>query len=127
MELLKIVLDRHLNGQSLVKPIDIMTDLYSMKWLLHPGGDAQYKIVKFYLDSLNQSGELGFSDKGEYSVSGKALETFEQYEEDERKHTENVKMQWRMFWLALAVAFLTCVQAGMIKLPALIDLSHWKP
>jgi hypothetical protein len=32
-------------------------------------------------------------------------------------------MQWRMFWLTLTIAALTLVQAGLIKLPAIIDLT----
>ena len=51
------------------------------------------------------------------------VEAIEEYEEQERKHTENVKMQRRMFYVAVAVAFLTVAQAGLIKLPTLLDLS----
>lgn len=123
IDLLKILLDRHLNGKTPVNSIDIMTDLYSIKWMLHPDGDAQYKKVKFYLDSLVKSGEMVVTYDGQYSVSEKALPKIEEYEEDERKHTENVKMQRRMFWLAVIIALLTCVQAGLIKLPTLIDFS----
>jgi hypothetical protein len=31
-------------------------------------------------------------------------------------------MQRRMFWLTLIIAALTLVQAGLIKLPAIVDL-----
>lgn len=78
--------------------------------------------MEFYLDSLVLSGELK-RDSYNYVVTGLALRTIEAYEEQERKHTENVKMQWRMFWLALAVAAAAIVQAGLVKLPSLVDLS----
>lgn len=99
-----------------------MVDLYSIKWVLHPYGDAQHKKVKFYLDSLVPSGELDEIDY-KYSVAGDALRTIEEYEEEERKHTETVKMQRRMFWLTLVIALLTFVQAGLIKMPTLVDFS----
>lgn len=99
-----------------------MTDLYTIKWVLHPQGEPQHQKLEFYLDSLVATGELE-KVKNKYVVSGKALRTIEEYEEQERRHTENVKMQWRMFWLTLAIVVLTLVQAGLVKLPALIDLT----
>jgi hypothetical protein len=91
--------------------------------VLHPDGDAQHKKVNFYLDSLVRSGELDKIDY-KYSVAGAALRTIEEYEEEERKHTETVKMQRRMFWLTLVIAFLTFVQAGLIKIPTLVVFSN---
>lgn len=52
-----------------------------------------------------------------------AVRMIEEYEEQERKHTENVKMQGRMFWLTLTIALLTLVQAGLVKLPPLFDFT----
>lgn len=122
MELLKFLVDRALDGQTQHNPIDLMTGLYSLRWFLHPQGIQQQQRVEFYLDSLVSSGELS-RDSYNYVVTGLALRTLEAYEEQERKHTESVKMQWRMFWLALAVAAAAVVQAGLVKLPTLIDLT----
>jgi hypothetical protein len=99
-----------------------MTDLYTIKWVLHPQGDQQQQKLEFYLDSLVATGEL-IKNNHKYVVTGHALRTIEEYEEQERKHTENVKMQWRMFWLTLAILALTLVQAGLVKLPPIIDLT----
>lgn len=106
--------------------IDLMTKLYSIKWALHPSADEQQEKLALYLDSLVASGEL---DKinGEYVVTGKAINAIERYEEQERKHTEAVKLQKKMFWLTVFIAAVAVVQAGVIKLPTLLDLSAGKP
>lgn len=119
-DLLKFLIERTLDGKTEHEPLDLMTDLYSIKWVLHPHGDSQQRKLEFYLDALVETGELRKINY-KYVVTGFALRAIEQDEEHERKHTENVKMQWRMFWLTLAIVALTVVQAGLIKLPALID------
>ena len=97
-----------------------------MRWFLHPQGEQQQQRLEFYLNSLVTTGELNMNGH-KYVVTGQALRAIEEYEEQERKHTESVKMQWRMFWVALAVVALTGVQAGLVKLPTLLDLSNSRP
>ncbi|MDT3736317.1 MAG: hypothetical protein ROZ00_08840 [Denitratisoma sp.] len=120
MELLQFLVGRALDGKTESEPLDLMTDLYSLRWVLHPDGEQQQQRLEFYLESLVETGDLKKINY-KYIVAGRALKTIEEYEEQERKHTENVKMQWRTFWLAYAVAFLTAVQAGLVKLPTIID------
>lgn len=119
-DLLKFLIERTLDGEVEHEATDLMTELYSIKWVLHPHGDAQQRKLEFYLDSLVETGELRRANYN-YIVTGFALRAIEQDEEHERRHTENVKMQWRMFWLTLAIVALTVVQAGLIRLPALVD------
>ena len=121
-DLLKLLISEALEGRTEHESMDLMTALYSIKWFSHPEGGAVHKRLDFYLDSLAETGELRKVNY-KYAVTGLALRAIEEYEEQERKHTENVKMQWRTFWLALAVAALTVVQAGLVKLPALLDLT----
>ena len=122
VDLLRFLVSQALEGHDSFKEIDLMTQLYSIKWVLHPDQDSQRKKLKFYLESLVDTGELRKADH-KYFLTGHALRAIEEYEEQERKHTENVKMQWRMFWLALTIVFLTLVQAGLVKLPPLIDFT----
>lgn len=121
-ELLKYLVEQAQAGRAQHETLDLMTELYSIKWVLHPQRETEQRKLEFYLDSLAETGELRKINYN-YVVTGFALRAIEEYEEQERKHTENVKMQWRTFWLALAVAALTLVQAGLVKLPALIDLT----
>jgi hypothetical protein len=122
MELLKFLVGRALDGKTEHEALDLMDGLYTLKWVRHPQGEQQQQKLEFYLNSLVATGELK-NINHKYVVTGNALRTIEEYEEQERKHTENVKMQWRMFWLALAIVVLTLVQAGLVKLPPIIDLT----
>lgn len=121
-DLLKLLVTEALEGRTEHESLELMTALYSIKWYSHPEGGAVHKRLEFYLDSLAETGELRKVNY-KYVVTGQALRAIGEYEEQERKHTENVKMQWRTFWLALAVAALTVVQAGLIKLPVLLDFT----
>ncbi|MDG3066584.1 hypothetical protein ACFQ4M_03215 [Thauera mechernichensis] len=99
-----------------------MTALYTIKWVFHPDRDSQRLKLRFYLRSLVDTGELRELNGG-YEVTGNALRAIEEYEEQERKHTESVKTQRKIMWLTLVIAFLTAVQAGLLKLPTIFDLS----
>jgi hypothetical protein len=99
-----------------------MAKLYTMRLFLHPSWEVQERKVELYLDALVHSGELR-KVNNEYVVNGAALITLETYEEEERRHTEAVKLQARMFWLALIAALFAFVQTGLVKLPTVVDLS----
>lgn len=122
IELLHFLVLRVSEGQESFSEFDLMTQLYSIKWILHPNHSSERKKLELNLMSLCDTGELKLNNH-KYYLTGHALSTIENYEEQERKHTENVKMQWRMFWLTLVIVFLTLVQSGLIKLPPLIDLT----
>jgi hypothetical protein len=120
MDLLKLLVDRHTAGP--IGIFDLMTNMYSIRWVLHPDREAQRRKLELYLDSLVRSGDVKLVDH-DYAVTGQALSTLEKYEEEERRHAESVGVQRRMWWLTLLIALLTLVQAGIIKLPVLVDLS----
>ncbi len=90
--------------------------------VLHPSAYEQQNRLELYLDSLVESGDLRKVNR-EYVVTGKAISTIEKYEEEERRHTEAVKLQKRMVLLTILIAFVAIVQSGIIKLPVLLDLS----
>jgi len=123
MELLQFMmgdqLDREHNG---IGVIELMTRLYSIKWVLHPSKDEQKNKLELYLESLVDSGELRKVNY-EYVVTGKAIGTIEKYEEEERRHTEAVKLQKKMVSLTILLAFVAIVQSGIIKLPVLLDFT----
>lgn len=123
VDLLRILLSRHLEGNTSLDSFHLMSDLYTIKWVLHPDGDAQRRKLALHLDALAHTGELK-RQQDRYVLTGLALSAIEEYEEQERRHTENVKTQKLMVWLTLAIVLLTLVQAGLVKLPLLIDLSR---
>ncbi len=125
MELLRLMMDDQLdrthNG---ISSFDLMTKIYSMRLFLHPSWEFQHKKMELYLGSLVSSGELEKTNSREYVVTGKAISTIENYEEDERRHTEAVKLQRKIFWLTLIAVIFAVVQSGVIKIPTVIDLSN---
>ncbi|MBW7471700.1 hypothetical protein [Marinobacter sp. F4218] len=106
--------------------LSLMSKIYSMRMFLHPSREVQREKVRLYLESLVQSGELRKVNT-EYVVEGKAIETLEKHEETEQRHTEAVKLQRKMFWLTFVAVTFAVVQAGVIKLPTIIDLSNTAP
>lgn len=122
IDLLRFLVSQVNDGHDSFNAYDLMFQLYTIKWILHPNHNSELKKLEFYLRSLCDTGELRTINH-EYILTGHALRTIEEYEEQERKHTENVKMQWRMFWLTLVIACLTLVQSGLIKLSPLLDLT----
>lgn len=123
MDLLRLMMDDQLDRRhDGVTSIDLISRIYSMRLFLHPSWELQHKKIKIYLESLVSSGELQ-KINDEYVVTGKAISTIEQYEEDERRHTEAVKIQRRILYLTIVAVMVAAVQSGLIKLPTLIDLS----
>lgn len=123
MELLRLMMDDQLDRtHDGISSLDVMTKIYSMRLFLHPSWEVQHKKIELYLESLVSSGELS-KINDEYVVNGKAISTIEKYEEDERRHTEAVKLQRKMFWITIVAVLFAIVQAGVIKLPTLIDFS----
>ncbi|MCK4828478.1 hypothetical protein KA005_72780 [bacterium] len=124
MELLQFMIDDQLDREHKgISSLDLMTKLYSINWVLHPSGDDQQEKLELYLDSLADTGELQ-NINDEYVVTGKAISTIEKYEEEERRHVEAVKLQRKMVYLTIILAFVALVQSGLIKLPTLLDLSN---
>lgn len=124
MDLLRFLVQRQLEGSPISSPISLMTNLYSLRWLQHPDRESHQNQLRFYLDSLVDTGELKKTG-AKYDLTGEALKAIEVYEEQERKHTENVKIQRRMFWLTLTIVLFTAAEIELVKLPTILDLSSW--
>ena len=124
MELLRFMMDDQLDRtHDGIDSLDLMTKIYSMRLFLHPSWEVQHEKMELYLESLVSSGELR-KVNNEYVVTGKAISTIEKYEEDERRHTEAVKLQRKMFWLTIIAVIFAIVQSGVIKLPTVLDFSN---
>lgn len=97
MELLRLMMDDQLDRtHDGISSLDLMTKIYSMRMFLHPSWEMQHRKVNLFLESLVRSGELSRVND-EYVVTGGAISTIEKYEEEERRHTEAVKVQKKIF------------------------------
>lgn len=121
IEILQAILNAQLNGKDKLSSLTVMSIFHSDRWFLHPNKDAEHSKIKLYLDALVETNELRISDF-DYQITGHGIAAIELYEEQERKHSESISSQRRMFWLTIVIALLTVVQAGLIKLPPIIDL-----
>ena len=126
LELLRVILEHYIQtGEKDIKSIDLMSRLYSIRWIVHPDKNMQEKKLILYLDSFVESGDLICTNRHySYTITGKALLTLDEYEESERRHQDNVRLQRLMVLLTLIMAFFTMVQADLIKLPTLFDFTN---
>lgn len=123
IDLLRTMMDDQLDReQDGIEFFDLMEKIYTLRLFLHPSMEQQNKKVQLYLDSLIASEDL-VRVNTEYVVTPRAIGTIERYEEEERRHTEAVKLQRLMFGITILGVVFTAVQAGFIKLPTVIDLS----
>ena len=124
MDLLRFMMNEQLERtHDGINSLDLMTKIYSMRLFLHPSFDILHKKLDLYLESLVESGELK-KVNDEFVVTGNAISTIEKYEEEERRHTEAVKLQRKMFWLTIIAVIFAIVQSGVIKLPTVLDFSN---
>ncbi|MCP8899867.1 hypothetical protein [Gilvimarinus xylanilyticus] len=121
IDILKTVLEAELNGREEISSLDIMTLMYDIRWYLHPSRDDQHHRIELYLDALAETEHLNKSQI-HYKITGHGIAAIESYEEEERKHFESISTQRKMLWLTIVIAALTIVQAGLIKLPPILEL-----
>lgn len=123
MDLLQFMMEDQLDrSHAGVCALDLLAKIYSYRMFLHPSREKQLDRLKLYLESLVSSGELD-ERNGEYVVTGKAIATLERYEEEERRHTEAVKLQRQLVLLTVLIVVLAAVQSGIVRLPTLIDFA----
>ena len=114
IDLLRILIDHHFKSKGdTFSSIDIMTMIYSLKWILHPEADSQEHKLQLFLDSFVETGEIEKVDETKYHVTGKAIVSLSKYEEEERRHLENIKLQRLIALLTFAIVLVGLVQAFM--------------
>lgn len=81
----------------------VMTDLYSHRWFKHKEGGKFHNYIHLVLESFALSGELK-KEGIAYSITGKAVETLDAFEVEERRHKENKFLQLWLVLLTLVIA-----------------------
>jgi hypothetical protein len=125
LELLKVLVTEYINNnENRLTSIDIMTKIYSIKWVEHPDSYSQENKLGFYLDSLVLSGELN-KDGAYYFVTPKSILTLEKYEEDDSRYRSQVRLQIMMVIITLLLAIVGMIQTEIIKIPTILDLTKY--
>ena len=104
--------------------ISLMSDIYSIRSFGHPDKDKCLDKLRLYLSSLSESGEITKGKQSDHRVTGKAIVTLEAFQNDERRHKDSVRLQYTMVVITIFLAFLASIQAGLVKLKPLIDLTQ---
>lgn len=113
MATLEYVLAETLKDRSFqTHPTDLMTHLYTVRWVHRPDRDKLINYYTLILDALKESGDLAPTEHHGYKLSPKAMNTVNLFVQEERRHSDNYKIQRRIFWLTIALMFFGFVQAG---------------
>lgn len=122
IDVLTFMIERSAAGSDRFSSLDLMTNMHSLRWITHPQGESARTRLEFILDSLCETGELR-KVNGEYFLTGLALRLVEESAEQEAKHKQGIAIQRMIALLTLVTVGLAVVQAGLIKLSPIIDLT----
>lgn len=122
LDILRDVLAACEGRTSGVGAMDLMLLRHGYRWVGHPNWKAHHEALEFHLELLSDSGELRKSNDG-YRPTGLALKTLEESEEQDRKHSANIRVQVLLAILAVVSSAAAVIQAGLVKLPTMLDLT----
>lgn len=113
IEVLKIILEKELDeGGYETSSLSLSTLLHTEKWVFHPDKTRQQRYYNLLLESLKDSGDL-IKTTYAFKLSSKALITISQFEEDQKKHRENIQQSKSMRRLTFALIFVGLIQASV--------------
>ena len=122
LDLLRDVVEMVSTGEaSAVSALDMMSHRHGYRWAGHPGWQAHQKVVEVLLELLAESGELKEVGHG-FRPTGQALKTLEDYEDQDRRHRSNLRVQGLLAVLAALGLVTAAAQAGLVKLPTMWDM-----
>lgn len=113
IETLKIILEETIENRNFtVSSVSLSGLLYTQKWVFHPDKTRQLAYNDLLIKSLAESGELHSVQYG-YKLSPKALVTISAYEEDQKRHNDNLAQSNATKWLTFALIIVGLIQAGV--------------
>ena len=120
IEVIKFLIQRHLYKREEFNIVDLMLGLHSLRLINHPDKNRIKGILKLYVESFIETEEILRLGGGRYKITGKAISTLEEYENVERKHSENKRLQEI---IAMTTIILMLLAAGLIKFPVMLDFT----
>ncbi|MET3444321.1 hypothetical protein ABIC94_005131 [Variovorax paradoxus] len=109
-------------GEPGVSAMALLSNRYGHRWASHPDWEPLNNGVEFHLDMLVDSGELRKAGH-RYTPTGLALKALEETQEQERRHKANLRLQSALAALTLVAAAAAAVQANLVKVPTILDLT----
>ncbi|MBX3305635.1 MAG: hypothetical protein KF751_06210 [Nitrospira sp.] len=121
IRILRLMVAKRLSGSGEgLSAWDVMTELYSFRWIEHPDGESRAGGVEFQLESLVESGDLAKSGIT-YLAKPKSMVTLAQIDDQDRRHREASRLQLWLVILTFILAVASIVQTGLIQLPLVFD------
>jgi hypothetical protein len=112
MKVLKLFLEETVRDPEFkVGTTGLMSLLYTNRWIRHPDQDALHEYHGYVLESLNESGDIAEASYG-YKLAPQALATLSVWEEDNRRHNDNRRIQTALAALTAVLALVAMFQAG---------------
>ena len=122
LDLLREVFEASAASDSAVDALDLMSNRHGYRWAGHPAWQSHHGQMERQLELLVDAGDLRKSGTG-YQSTGQGLKTLDDSDEADRRHKENFRLQVGLGILALASALMAAAQAGLIRLPLLLDMA----
>jgi hypothetical protein len=111
MHTLRLLVDQRIQRRDAsISSVGLLSEIYSMRAFLHPDQTELQNYCELLLNSLVASGDLE-SERGSYKIKPQALVTLSQWEEDNRRHKDNVNQQWWIKVFTLALVLTAGIQA----------------
>lgn len=111
MDALRYIYEQTLRDRTFqTSGFDLMTKLYTKRWIRHPRQQEMHSYYNLLLDALCEDGDI---KRGQYSytLEPRALRTLSEFEEDERRHRDNKRHQTILAILTAALILVGLPQA----------------
>ncbi len=110
IDVLRVLLREVLEGEEKFDKFWMINRLYGPRSSAHPGFAQLLKYYDMLLDSLVDTGEL-LKDGTGYVVAPKAFTTIAEYEEDDRRHKNQINLQRLIVVLTVCLVIVGLLQA----------------
>lgn len=122
---LKAVWELQLEHDHPVGAVAVLAKVHGVQIFSHPFRQHVSTRMRLQLKGLVDTGELRNASNIEYVVTGVGISALERFEEEESRHRDAVRTQKIMLWLTLILMISAVVQAGLVKVPALVHIKEW--
>lgn len=130
VQILRMFIKNHVTSNNAAPSMsanELLTNMYTMRWYIHPKSSEYRKTLQLNLESLVITGDL-VKVGNNYNVTAKAIDTITKYELEESRYDQQLATQKMTGWLTFAIVLLTLlttagalVQAHIIEVPTLLD------
>lgn len=104
--------------------VDVLALLHGVRVFAHPEFNKEASKINALLVGFTETQELKILNDN-YHLTGHAFKVLDEYEESDRKHKSLNRSQIAMVFLTAGLMIATLIQAKIIEVPTLIDLTKF--